>query len=498
MAVGFLCAVNFAAVVYVPRVYAVLLFQRVHTRLAAAEIFALEDQFLLPRIACRSQGVAEIDAEKPRVACERTLGEVLGMAGLVFMVITCFSLVLVLLPVPVLVLMRGAGAAMGFAVQHIGPEPQRRVEADIAADARIGGPGFAAGLGAAEGRVAAAEEAAADLAVNVARNHDRKLGAVIVVGPVQKRPVGKRPVAEIVGVGVLLVQVAEGPERPARLEPDPVRQARAGQGLDIGLLELDLRLAVMGAEAECQAPAELVVDIARHRYFAVAEREALFRAFGLMAELEAGKPHLLVGAVHEHGVEDDAEGRIEGVVSGPHGRLRGRGGLPVGGRRLGLHRGDLGLQRRNALFVVLLQRVDLRGQFFRRGRPRLRLGQRDGEQDRQPHGRHSHKPGNFTHRRSSDSLSSRKASPSTQSVTLYNITFLVNSGPGSGLAAAPAARKPLPRLREAGWGPASAAAEAAGGARQPSARAEGPSPDLSRPAGEGNGGRREGRNAERR
>ena len=63
-------------------------------------------------------------------------------------------------------------------------------------------------------------------------------------------------------MGVMLVQVAEGPERPARLEPDPVRQARASQGLDIGLLKLDLRLAAMGAEAERQAPAELVVDIA--------------------------------------------------------------------------------------------------------------------------------------------------------------------------------------------------------------------------------------------
>ena len=312
--------------------------------------------------------------------------------------------VLVLMPM----VMRAAGAAVGCAVEDVGAEPQRRIAADIAADTRIGGPGFAAGLGAAEGRVAAAEEAAADLAVNVARDHDGKLDAVIVVGPVQERPVGKRPVAEIVAVRVLLVQVAEGPERPARLDPRPVGQARAGQGLDIGLLKLDLRLAVMGAEAEHESPAELVVDIARHREFAVAERKALWRAFGLMAELEAGKAHLLLGAVHEHGVEDDADRRIEGVVAGLHGRLRGRGGFR--GRRLGLHPGKLGLERRNALFVVLLQGVDLRGQLLRRRRPRLRLGRRDGEQDRQPDGRHSHKSGNFTHQRSSDSLPLRKAS----------------------------------------------------------------------------------------
>ena len=61
------------------------------------------------------------------------------------------------------------------------------------------------------------------------------------------------------------------------------------------------------------------------------------------------------------------------------------------------------------------------------------------------------------------------------------------------------------RFRASGSGGANAAIRKVrrvqrGGGRSPATvrRAEGPSPGLSRPAGEGNGGRREGRKAERR
>ena len=106
---------------------------------------------------------------------------------------------------------------MGRAVKDIAAEPPRRIAPEIAAKSPIGGPCLASTLGATERHVAAPEDAAADLAVELARQHDGQLQPVIVIGPVQERPVGQRPVVEIVGMGVLLVQIAEGPECPARL-----------------------------------------------------------------------------------------------------------------------------------------------------------------------------------------------------------------------------------------------------------------------------------------
>ena len=129
---------------------------------------------------------------------------------------------------------------------------------------------------------------------------------------------------------------------------------------------------IVAMETKREGTAELVVDITGHGDFAVAEREAFLRAPGLMADLEAGQSlRLILRKIGDHAGEYDADGRIEAVVSRPHGGCRS--GLLVGSSGLGFHHGKLGFERCNAFFVVLLQSVDLRSQLLR-CRWRLRLG----------------------------------------------------------------------------------------------------------------------------
>ena len=312
--------------------------------------------------------------------------------------------------------MGGAGPVAGLSGQEVTADPPCPAAADVAAEPRIGGECLTAVLGTAERHIAAPEEAGADLLVEVAGHHEGELDPIVIVGAVKERPVRKRAVAEIVAMGVQLVQIAERPERAAGLEPKALRQAGAGQGLDIGFLQLELgRLAGMDAEAEREGAAELVVDIAGERDLAVAEREALVRTFRFVAQLKAGEPGSLRRVAGQHAVQDDADLRIEAGVAGP---LSGRCRLWLGG--LGF--GELRLERRHALLVVLFQSFDLCGQLRRRGhRRRLRLGRVGGEQNRQSDRRRPRKSDESVHRHSPPAAPREEASPFVPRLLQYII-----------------------------------------------------------------------------
>ena len=271
--------------------------------------------------------------------------------------------VFVRVTVPVTMIM-AAAAFMRRTVQEITPNAPRRVAPDVAADPRKGGPRLPARVGAGEGRVVAAEEAAADLAVEVRGQHEGDFNAVIVVGIVEIDAVGKRTVREVIAVGVLLVEVTQGPQRPSRLDAEPVGQPGAGQGLDIRFLQLDLgRLARMDAKAEGELAVELVVDIAGDRDLGMVEAEALGGTLGFVAELKARYLRPLGGELGVHAIENNADRRVEDVVrsNGP----RRRFGCARGGLRFRSNRRQLGLKRLDARLVFALEGLYFSGQFRR-------------------------------------------------------------------------------------------------------------------------------------
>ena len=321
--------------------FSVVLFfhQRVGAVFLAPEILALDDQLALTCVAGGSHGQADIDSVEPRVAGERSLREEAGIIFFVFMV-ALLMLMLVLAFAPV----------ARLAVEQIPAEPHRGVAANIPADPRIEGARLQPVVRTAEQRcVVAPKKTAAEFGV------------------------------ELVAVGVLLVQIAEGPERPARLHPHPFRQPGAGQGLDIGLLELDLRiLPRVRAETEGQGAPKLVVDIARSRHLAMAEGEALRRALRLVTDREARYRRFFGRESRIPAVQDDADRRVERVVlRWPAWRrwLRGRA------HRLRLERRKLRFQRLQPRLVIPFQGLNFRRQ--RRGaRRRRRLGHRLGAKHR--------------------------------------------------------------------------------------------------------------------
>ena len=173
---------------------------------------------------------------------------------------------------------------------------------------------------------------------------------------------------------VQLVEIAERPQRPSRLDPHALQQPGAGQGLDIGFLELDFRrLARVGAETEREVAAELVVDIARKRHFAVAERKAFRGALRFVARREPRNRRFVGREAGIPAVEDDADRGVERAVRRRFGgRRRGRG-LGVGAVRTRLERRELRFERLEPRFVVPLEGLDLSRQGLR-ARRRRRLG----------------------------------------------------------------------------------------------------------------------------
>ena len=247
--------------------------------------------------------------------------------------------------------------------------------------------------------VVAAEQPAADFAVHLGRQHDGNLDAIVVERVVKKCPVGKRPVGEIVAVRMMLVEIAEGPERPARLDPHALAQPGTGQGLDIGFLELDFRrFARVRSETEGQAGAKLVVDIAGCGYFAVAQRKAFRRALRLVTDHEARNLGLVGREAGVLAVEDDADRRVERIIRRRLGARGGRRGFCPGALRSRLQRRELRLEGLETRFVILLQSLDLCRQCLRAGR-RRRLGAAlGGKQQGRQHDRcKAGNPGALTH-----------------------------------------------------------------------------------------------------
>ena len=274
-------------------------------------------------------------------------------------------------------------------VEQIPADAHGSVAAHVPAETRIEGSSSQPVVGPAEQRpVVAAEQPAADFAVDLGRQHYGYLDAIVVERVVQKCPVRKRPVGEIVAVRVLLVEIAEGPERPPRLDPHALAQPGTGQGLDIGFLELDLRrFARVRSETEGQAAAKLVVDIAGSRYLTVAEGEALRRALRLVTHHEARYRRLFGREAGVPAVEDDADRRVERIIRRRLGARGGRSGHCLGRLRSRLERRELRLKGFETRFVILLQSLDLCCQGLRAGRSRRLGAALDGNQQGRQHDR---------------------------------------------------------------------------------------------------------------
>ena len=274
-----------------------------------------------------------------------------------------------------------------LAVQNVPAEPPRRIATEVAPQPGKGRPRPEAVRRPRERGVVAAKDANAEFAVEIHGQDKGDLGAVVVVGVVQKRPVGKGTVGEIVAVGMLLVQVAERPQGPAGLDAHPFGQAGAGKGLDVRFLELQLGgFARVDPQAEGEAPQELVVDVARHRDLAVAEGEPLRGALALVAGREAVNLELVGGVRGGHSVQDDPDRWIEGVVGRWPGGPWGARALSIRSLLPRLHARELRLERADPRLVLALEGLNLLGQ-IRRGGLRLRLasGRRGNEEQESRH-----------------------------------------------------------------------------------------------------------------
>ena len=282
----------------------------------------------------------------------------------------------VVMPAVAMAVSMAAGAVARRAVENISANSPGAVGAEVAAHPGVGGQSPAAAGGAGKRSVIAAEAAAADLGIEIGRQNEGRFHAVIVEVVVEIDAIGQRPISEIVAVSVQLIEIAERPQRASGLDPRAVGQAGPGESHDVRFFELELdRLAGVDAESEGEIAVELVVDVARHRDFAVAEREPIGAAFALVSGLEPGNFRVVVREASELAVEDHADRGVENVVLRHPRRWRGCGRIRVGDAGLGFKGLQLFFQGPNAGLVLALQGADLLRQFGGGGR-RRRLSER--------------------------------------------------------------------------------------------------------------------------
>ena len=268
--------------------------------------------------------------------------------------------------------------------------------AHVAADPREGRERPAPVVRNTEWLVVAPEQTAADLRPQCAGQREGNLQAIVVVGAVQEGPIRQGPVGKVVLVRMAFVEVAEGPELAARRERHLLGQPGARQGLDVRLLQLDLRfLAGMHTNPHHDGAAQRVADIARETQLAVTEREALGRTLALVPELEPAGDVRFFGRMRgEHAPQDRADlgrERVPVIVVPGHRVVVAVIVVIVVGAvivvivmavivRIGRHAGFTGLQRFELLFqrpyaglVFLPERRNLDGENGSHGSVAIRL-----------------------------------------------------------------------------------------------------------------------------
>ncbi len=168
-------------------------------------------------------------------------------------------------------------------------------------------------------RIFATKRFGADFQICLGRRDPAQLHAIVAVLVANKGLVGQRSIAEIIGVRVMTVEVAD-----VRVEAPGARGESIGQGsgLDIRFLDACMRFAIFAFQSQGELAVELVVDVRRKGNLALAEQEAIRARPAFTDQRKAGTPVIerILGMVDVEAIEDQGNGRIEGVGR----RIRGR------------------------------------------------------------------------------------------------------------------------------------------------------------------------------
>ncbi len=165
---------------------------------------------------------------------------------------------------------------------------------DVTANAGKSGPGASASaLSAAEREIVSPEEAAANLRIEIGRQYIGHFRTVIIEGLIKEDPVRERSVGEVIGVTMVLIEITQGPESTPGLDTHTIRQPQARKRLEIGFLELDLRLTLVQGDGRRGAAEEFIIHIGRKIQLGVVNRESLTWTLSLVPNSESGNLPLI-------------------------------------------------------------------------------------------------------------------------------------------------------------------------------------------------------------
>ena len=325
----------------------------------------------MSRVSRRRPRVAHVRDVEPGVSRERASGEKFEIPDALFFVFVLPVSVFVF-PVSVAVSHRPPGR---FPVKNVSADSERRVSADVSPDARKAAERvYVSARRSPERKIVPAENAASDLDVKTRRKHVGDLRSVVVKRVVEKRPVGKGAVGEIVRVGVVFVQVSQDPESASRPDAGSRGKPETGQGFHVRLFELDLDRSAVVGQRRRHRPAELVVYVGGQVDLRFSDGNSFLSAFSLVAQRKAGNFSVVGRKVRVAPVEHHSHLRVEVVAA--HGPAREAAGAVFRResffRRLSLlHFAEPALHPRNAVFVFRLHGLD-----FLAKRAYLRVGRR--------------------------------------------------------------------------------------------------------------------------